>query len=123
MELRLPPFKTCNVVVDDMTLVDKKATAVLTVNQTDWWGLRKRELAVNLRCDKVTRKEPKWSSVIRLNNGHEIAPECTHAPTLDVATKTLQDMRNLHLVHFDQLLAYRLAIHIRKHHGNSSVSA
>lgn len=36
MELQLPPFKTRNVLVDDMNVRDKQATAVVRVNETSW---------------------------------------------------------------------------------------
>lgn len=117
MELRLPPFKTRSVLVENMEIKNKHANAVLTVSETSWWGFRKRHLRVAMRCDKVKRKEPEWSALVKWDDGYIVAPICEDHEVLTVATKTLRDMRNMNMTHFDQLLAHRLSIHMRKNHG------
>lgn len=117
MELRLPPFKTRNVLVEHMDLNNKHAVAVLTVDETRWFGLRKRHLRVAMRCEKISRKEPEWSALVRWDDGFMVLPICKDSDVLEVATKTLRDMRNMNMKHYDQLLAHRLTIHMRKNHG------
>lgn len=117
MELRLPPFKTRNVLVEHMDLNNKHAVAVLTVDETRWFGLRKRHLRVAMRCEKISRKEPEWSALVRWDDGFMVLPICKDSDVLEVATKTLRDMRNMNMKHYDQLLAHRLSIHMRKNHG------
>lgn len=119
MELRLPPFKTRSVLVEHMEVKHKHATAVVDVTETSWWGYRKRRLRVAMKCDKVNRKEPKWSALVRWDDGYIVAPICEDSEVLTIATNTLRDMRNMNMTHFDQLLAHRLSIHLRKHHGRS----
>ena len=117
MELRLPPFKTRNVLVEHMDLNNKHAVAILTVDETRWFGLRKRHLRVAMRCEKISRKEPEWSALVRWDDGFMVLPICKDSDVLEVATKTLRDMRNMNMKHYDQLLAHRLSIHMRKNHG------
>lgn len=117
MELRLPPFKTRNVLVEHMDLNNKHAVAVLTVDETRWFGLRERHLRFAMRCEKISRKEPEWSALVRWDDGFMVLPICKDSDVLEVATKTLRDMRNMNMKHYDQLLAHRLSIHMRKNHG------
>lgn len=117
MELRLPPFKTRNVLVEHMDLNNKHAVAILTVDETRWFGLCKRHLRVAVRCEKISRKEPEWSALVRWDDGFKVLPICKDSDVLEVATKTLRDMRNMNMKHYDQLLAHRLSIHMRKNHG------
>lgn len=117
MELQLPPFKTRNVLVDDMNVRDKQATAVVRVNETSWWGWRKRELKVVITCDHI--KKPKWESMVVVDNGCISVPVRADSDVLRVANNTLADMRNMNLKRYDQLLAHRLSIHMRKHHGKA----
>lgn len=117
MELKLPPFKSRSVLVEDMEVKNKHASAVLSVNETSWWGWRKRHLRVAMRCDKITRKEPEWSALVKWDDGFIVTPICKDSEVLTVATNTLRDMRNMNMTHYDQLLAHRLSIHMRKNHG------
>ena len=115
----IPPFKTRSVLVEDMSIRNKHATAVVDVTETSWWGYRKRQLRVAMKCDKINRKEPEWSAVVRWDDGFIVAPICKDSEVLTVATNTLRDMRNMSMTRFEQLLAHRLAIHLRKHHGKT----
>ena len=117
MELRLPPFKTRSVLVEHMDVKGKHANAVVSVSETSWWGFRKRHLRVVMKCEKITRKEPKWSALIKWDDGFIITPICEDSEVLTVATNTLRDMRNMNMSYYDQLLAHRLSIHMRKNHG------
>lgn len=119
MELRLPPFKTRSVLVEHMDVKQKQAVAILTVSETSWWGYKKRHLRVAMQCRKTTRKEPEWSALVRWDDGYMVAPICKDSDVLTVATNTLRDMRNMNMTHYDQLLAHRLSIHMRKHHGKT----
>lgn len=119
MELKLPPFKTRSALVEHMNVRNKHATAIITVDETRWWGLSKRRLRVAMRCEKVSRKEPEWSALVRWDDGFMALPICKDSDVLEVATKTLRDMRNMNMNHYDQLLAHRLSIHMRKHHGRN----
>lgn len=119
MELRLPPFKTRDARVEHMTIRDKQATAIMRVNETRWWGFKKRDLCVVINCRKITRKQPEWATYVKWEDGYMVAPVCSDSDVLEVANRTLRDMRNLNFKQFEQLLAYRLSIHIRKHHGKA----
>lgn len=119
MELKLPPFKTRSALVEHMDVKGKRANAVLSVSETSWWGFRKRHLRVVMRCDKITRKEPEWSALVKWDDGFIITPICKDSEVLTVATNTLRDMRNMNMSYYDQLLAHRLSIHMRKHHGRN----
>lgn len=119
INMSLPPFKTRDTRVEHMDIRDKQATAILRVNETRWWGFKKRELRVVINCRKITRKEPEWSSYVRWDDGYMVAPVCSDSDVLAVANRTLRDMRSLNFKDFDQLLVYRLQIHMRKHHGRT----
>lgn len=119
MELQLPTFKTRDTRVEHMTIKDKQATAIMQVNETRWWGFKKRELCVVIYCRKVTRKQPEWETYVKWEDGYMVAPVCRDSDLLEVANRTLRDMRNLNFKQFEQLLAYRLQIHIRKNHGRT----
>ncbi|UAW53181.1 hypothetical protein pEaSNUABM30_00063 [Erwinia phage pEa_SNUABM_30] len=119
MELKLPPFKTRSVLVENMEVRNKHATAVVAVSETSWWGYRKRNLRVAMKCNKITRKEIEWSALVKWDDGYIVAPICEDSDVLTVANNTLRDMRNMNLQRYEQLLAHRLTIHMRKHHGRT----
>lgn len=116
-------FKTRDTRVEHMRIQDKQASAVLRVTETRWWGFKKRELCVVINCRKITRKEPEWATYVKWDNGYMVAPVCSDSDVLEVANRTLRDMRNLNFKNFDQLLAYRLQIHMRKHHGRNILAS
>lgn len=113
--MELPAFKTRNALIERLTIKDKQASALVRVSETRWWGLSRRDLSVSINCRKITRKEPEWSSYMQWGTGWQIIPVSEDSEVLDVVNKAVKDMRHLGLTCFEQLLAYRLQIHMRKH--------
>lgn len=119
MALQLPPFKTRNVLVEHLDIKQKQAVAILTVDETRWWGYKKRQVRVAMKCRKITCKELEWSAVFRWDDGYMVSPIGKDSDVLTIATNTLLDMRNMNMSTYDQLLAHRLSIHMKKHHGKT----
>lgn len=120
--MALPPFKSRSALVESLNIVFKQAHAVITVSETSWWGLKKRKLRVLIHCKKITQKEPEWSAWVRWSEGYQSIPVCADSDVLELANKTVRDMRHMQMTKYEQLLAHRLQIHMRKHHGRSLVT-
>lgn len=121
--MELPAFKTRNALVESLTIRDKQASALVRVYETSWWGFCKRDLCVAINCRKITRKELKWSSYVQWSEGYQILPVCEDSEVLQVANSALKDMRHLGYTKYEQLLAYRLQIHMRKHNAKENSHA
>lgn len=109
--MKLPSFKTRSVLVENLVIQNKRCDAVVLVSETRWWGFKQRKLRVAMRCNKITRKNPEWSSRVAWDNGYLILPVCSDSDVIEVANKTMRDMRNMNMRTFSQLLAHRLVIH------------
>lgn len=120
--MALPPFKTRKALVEDLKVKNKKAKAIVTVTETSWWGWKSRKLRTACRCDCITAKEPEWFTLVTFGNQHFPIPIEKDCDVHELASKTALDMRNMQFTCYEQLLAHRLKIHLRKHHGKHALA-
>lgn len=111
--MELPQFKTRDVRVSDITIVSDTANASVIVTETRYWGLSTKRLVIACACANIKRKKVCWLSEHNIFIDEE-------SDVHQALTNTLKDMRRMSFVVFNQLLAYRLQIHIRKHHGRNT---